>query len=267
MQWCINDFEVFLAFDNGRVDANSLHHIEIKLVNLFADDFYQLRITLKFHVGHFHLVNLVNNTLVVRSQNLRAIFPISLVAIVLAGVVASRNIHAALASKVPDSKRTLGCWAHIVEQVHLNAVGRKYVCYRFSKQSAVVSAVVANGHLNKWQVGEVLFQVVGQSLCCHTHSVDIHSVATSAHDTTQAARSKLQVFVESVDKTRLIGISHQFFHFFPCLFVKLGSKPLFGFCLALSYQLSVILHNLYINILNLCSKPSKTTLSLSVWQR
>ena len=182
-----------------------------------------MRITLKFHVGHLHFIHLVDNSLIVWSQHLCAVFPISFVAVVLFGIVASRNVHTTLASKVPDGKRTLWRWAHIVEQIHLNAIGREYVCNRFGKQAAVVSAVVANGNLYLRQVGKVLFQVIGQSLCSHAHGVDVHSVAACAHDTAQTARSKLQILVEGVDKTSLIRIFHQSFHFVPRLFVKLGS--------------------------------------------
>ena len=212
-----------MAFDNCRVDANGFHHVEVNLVNLFANNFYQLRITLKLHIGHLHLVHLIDNSLIVRSQYLCAIFPISLVAVILSGVVASRNVHTTLASEVPDGKRTLWRWAHIVEQIHFDAIGREYVCNRLGKQTAVVSAVVANGNLYLRQVGKVLFQIIGQSLCSHAHGVDVHSVAACAHDTAQTARSKLQIFVKGVDKTSLICIFHQSFHFVPRLFVKLGS--------------------------------------------
>ena len=161
-----------------------------------------------------------------------------------------RNVHAALTTEVANGKRTLRRGAHIVEEIHLDTVGREDVGHGLGKQPTIVAAVVTNDHREGSLLRKGFLQIVGQSLRSHAHGVDIHSVAAHAHDTAKSARTELQILVKSFDQRTFVVAAHHFFHGSPSLFVKLRSQPMLGFCLALCNQFSVIFHNLLLLKMN-----------------
>ena len=87
---------------------------------------------------------LVDDTGIVGSEHLGTIFPIGLVAVVLFGVVAGGDVDTGLALQSADGEGTFGSGAHVIEEISLDAVGRKDVGNGLSIKAAVVAAGVAN---------------------------------------------------------------------------------------------------------------------------
>ena len=183
MQRRVNNLQVFLSFDNFWVNTNGLYHIEIHLIYLFADNLYQWFITIKLYIRHLYLLYLVDNTLVVRSQNLCSVFPIGLITVIFFGVMTRCNVNTALAFEMSDGERTLGSGAHIIKKIHLNIIRRENVGNGFGKQTAVITTVMTNNYRDLRLVWKVLFKIIGQSLCSHAHRIDVHSVTASSHNT------------------------------------------------------------------------------------
>ena len=52
---------------------------------------------------------------------------------------------------------------------------------------------------------ESLQDIVGESLCRHTHDILVHAVGTGTHDTTESTRTKFQVLIESIYEGCLVG--------------------------------------------------------------
>ena len=123
----VDYLEVLLAADGFRVDGDAVDEVEVDLVYLLADDLYQALVAVELDVFHLHLVHLVDDARVVGGQHLRAVSPVGLVAIVLLGVVACGDVDAALASEMAYGERAFRRGAHVVEEVHLYAVGREDV--------------------------------------------------------------------------------------------------------------------------------------------
>jgi len=67
------------------------------------------------------------------------------------------------------------------------------------------------------QVGKLFLQVIGESLRCQAHRVNIHAVAAGTHDTPQAAGSEFEIFVKCIDQLRFIFTVEQPLHFIFCL--------------------------------------------------
>ena len=85
---------------------------------------------------------------------------------------------------------------------------------------------------------KTLVQVVGQTLRSGTHSIYVHTIATGTHNTAQATRTKLQIFIEAFYQLRLIVVFQHFLHFGLSLSIKSRSQPLLSF---LSNQFNQIL--------------------------
>ena len=104
MKRSIHNAEVFLATDDFGVDGDGMNHVQINLIHFLADNLNQVLVAVELDVVHRHLVHLVDNGRVVRSEHLRTVIPISLVAIVFSGVVAGCDVDTALATEVTDSE-------------------------------------------------------------------------------------------------------------------------------------------------------------------
>ncbi|EJW96586.1 hypothetical protein EVA_15306 [gut metagenome] len=104
MDRSINDLEVLLALDTSRVNAQSMYFFEVNLVDFFTDSFDESRISFKFDVGNRHLVDFIDNALIVWCKHLSTIVPISLITIVFLRVMASCQDDTTLATQVTDSK-------------------------------------------------------------------------------------------------------------------------------------------------------------------
>ena len=99
---------------------------------------------MELHVGDGALVHLVDDTLVVRSKDLSTVLPVSLVTIVLAGVMAGGDVHAALSLEVTDGEGALRCRTKVVEEISLDAISREDVSHGLSIEATVVTAVMAH---------------------------------------------------------------------------------------------------------------------------
>ena len=163
-----------------------------------------------------------------RREHLRAVVPISLVTVVLLGVVAGCDIHTTLTAEVTDGVRNLGSGTQILEKIDLYSIGREDVSRNFGKQTAVVTAVVAHNNRNLLKVFEALVQIVGQALCGTTHCIDVHTVASCAHNTAQATCTKLKLFVKSINKGGLILVVEHCLNLLTCFLVISGREPLVG---------------------------------------
>ena len=176
---------------------------------------------------------MVDDVHVVWSDNLRAVGPVSLVAVVFLGVVRGGDVDAALTAEGADSVGKLGGGTEAVEKICLDAVGREDVGNDFSKFAGVVAHVVADGYGYLWQVGECLLEVVGKALSGGSYGVDVHTVCAGAHNAAQTACAEFEVAVESLDERGLVlGIEH-LFHLGTGGLVVLVGEPYFGSLLAL----------------------------------
>ena len=233
MERCVDYLQVVLTFDYLGVDAQRMYFVQVRLVDVLADELNERRIALELHVFHLHLAHLVDDAFVVRSQHLRPVFPISLVAVILLRVVARRYIHAGLTPQVTNGIRALGRGPHIVEQIDLNAVGREDVRHGLGELTTVVSAIVTHDHRDIFLALEVFLQIVGKALRSHAHRIDVHTVRTRAHDAAQPTCPELEILIETFDQLRLVRRSQLCLDSPPRLLVKGRSKPLLGFRLAL----------------------------------
>jgi len=93
--------------------------------------------------------------------------------------------------------------AQLREQVAGDAVGGEHVSGDVGEISAIVTRVEGNGHAD-FLVGELLFQIVGQSLGSGAHRVFVHAIGTYAHDAAQTTCAEFQVTVEGLGQ--LVGI-------------------------------------------------------------
>ena len=100
-----------------------MDEVKVNLVDFSSDNFDKLLVAVKLHVLHSNLVHLVDDACIVRGKHLRAVFPVSFVAVIFFRVVACGDIHAALASKMADGERAFRRWTHVIEQINLDAVG------------------------------------------------------------------------------------------------------------------------------------------------
>ena len=180
----INNLHVFVAGDCFRINRNCLHHVQINFVYIFTDNLNQIRIALEFDISsRGNSVYFVDDTFIVRSQYLRTVIPVCFVTIIFLRVVRSSQDDTALATEVTDSERHFGSRTHIVEQIYFDTVGRENIGRGLRKQTAVVTAVMTNHNRNLWQIFKVLLQIIRKTLCSGTYRIDVHTVATYAHDT------------------------------------------------------------------------------------
>ena len=232
-----------LVLDDLGVDTDGLNLLQVRLVHVLSDHLDERVVALELHVADAHLVHLVDDTCVVGCEHLRAVLPVSLVAIVLTRVVAGRQVDTALRLEVSDGERALRRGAHLVEEVDLDAVGREDIGHRAGVEVGVVAAVVTDDGADLLAVLEALLQIVGESLRRHADGIDVHAVGARAHDAAQSARSKFQVAVERLNQFRLVGIVEHGLNGMARILVEVGSEPLLCFRLALGDQFFVVVHN------------------------
>ena len=202
--------------------------IQIDLVELVAQDRNVLGILTRQNLIYIrNLGNLLDDVLIVRSRYLRTVGPIGLVAVVLLRVVRCRYDNTRVALQLADGEAQLGGGAEGIEEEYREAVRREDVGYMLRELARVVAAVVTDGYTNLL-TGKVLLQVVGQTLRSHTHRIDIHAVRAYAHDTAQTTRTKLEVFVEALNKLLRVVLD-QMFYLRLGLGVVVSVKPLLGF--------------------------------------
>ena len=209
----VDDLHVVVALDCVGRKRDRSQIADVAFVHLSADDLDERLVALKVDVRYAaDLVHLSDGVLVVRSDHLRAVVPIGLVAVVLLRVMRSGDDDAALAAEVTDGIRRLGCRPEGVEEVDFNTIGGEDVSRDLGEAAAVVTAVVADDDLDLLQVCELLLEVVREALRGGADGVDVHAVRPRAHDAAQPAGAKLEVFVESLDEIRRVILVEQGLH-------------------------------------------------------
>ena len=119
----INDVQVFVAQDDILVYHSFLDGLQVVPVHLTANNIDEFLVAIELHVLYLYLVYLVDNTLVVRSKHLCTVVPISLVAIILAGIMRSSHIDTSLTTQLTDGERNLRSRTQALKQVNLDAIG------------------------------------------------------------------------------------------------------------------------------------------------
>ncbi len=120
---------------------------------------------------------------------------IDLITVVLAGVVRSRDHDTRRGVQIAGRKRHSRHRHQDGPDIDLDAIGREHSGGHFCKHIALDAAVVADGH--RW-LCKVLFQIIGQTLRCLCHSIDVHAVGACADDAAQTARAKGKVTVKRI---------------------------------------------------------------------
>ena len=222
MQRRIDDLQVVLMADHLGVNADGLDLLQIGSIHISTHHLDEVVVAFKLHIGDRDLAHLVDDALVMGSKHLCAILPIGLVAIILARVVAGGEVHTSLRAKMADGKGALGRGAHLVEEIDLDAVGREDIGHRAGVEIGVVAAVVAHHRADLLPILEVLLQIIGKSLGCHSDGIDVHTVGACAHNAAQTACSKFKSLVERVNQLRLVWVLHHGLYFLLRLLVVEG---------------------------------------------
>ena len=125
------------------------------------------------------------------------------------------------------------------------ALMREDVGHDFGEFARIVAHVVPYDHRNLGQVGECLFEVVGEALGGSTYSVDVHAVGAGTHDASQTACAELKVLVERFDELcGVVGVKH-LLHLGTGSFIVLVGKPKHGFFFYGFEKFLVVFHILY----------------------
>src|SRR5574344_563452 len=154
-----------------------MYLIKIQLINILANDLNQFGIPVKLDIFCIYLLNFIYNTCIMRSKNLCAIIPVSFITVVFTWIMTCCDIDTTLTIQITDSITDLRCWAHIIEEIDLDAIGRKDICRSLSKQTAVITTVMTNNNRNLLQILKILVEIICQALSCSSDSIYIHTVA------------------------------------------------------------------------------------------
>ena len=125
--------------------------------------------------------------------------------------MAGRDVNAGNAAQITDREGQLRCRAERLEIVRPNAVGRQRQRRFPGKFRRHMTGIVGDGHT---LVLTILRQdIIGQTLCCLSDHIDIHTVRAGADDTAQAGCPELKIIIKT----------------FTDLFVIIRHRPQFGF--------------------------------------
>ena len=119
---------------------------------------------------------MLDDAYIVRRDNLGAVAPVSLVAVIFLGIMRGRDVHAALASEFTDCEREFGSRTETVEEVYMDIVGREYIGNNFGKFAGVVTHVMADCNAYLRQVFETFMQIICKALSGCGNCIDIHAV-------------------------------------------------------------------------------------------
>ena len=108
-----------------------------------------------------------------------------------------------------------------VEDEHFDSVGAEYVGGNLRKLVGVVAGVEGDAYAEG--AFHLLFQVVGEALGGHSHSVTVHAVGAYAHSAAEAACTEFEVAVECIFQCS--GILCKLSDFFLGGFVEIAVKP------------------------------------------
>ena len=152
----IDDPHITMTLYRLRRERQTAHIVDKAIVYLSTDHLDECWIALPLHLINVRdALYLVDNSLVVRSNDLSSVAPEDLVAVVLLGVVRGGHHDAALAAQLTD--RIGDHWGRTqrIVEVDLDAVCREHVGRRLGKEGAVVAPVVADSYRDLF-AGEAL---------------------------------------------------------------------------------------------------------------
>ena len=231
----VNNFEVCMLFNSLRGKHQGELVLEVALVNLcshnldggfgLSGDGFEADIG---RVSDF--ANFIDDILVHGSGNLAAVLPEHLVSVVFLGVVAGGYHDSGSSLLEANAVAELRSGPEVLKQVHLDAVVGKDFGRYFRKKAGIVAAVVADAH-----AGGTLYMsldVVCKALGGHAHGILVHAVCTSAHDSSEATGTKLQITVKSVFQAHRVRF-HKVLNLCLGFSVKVSVNP------ALSYLLEI----------------------------
>ena len=232
----IDHLEVRVALHALRGAHQREDGAEIGLIHLCPDPFRMERFVQQDVGGRCDPAHFGDDILVMRRGNLRPVGPKDLITVVFLGIVRSGDHDAGLAAQVADGERKLRRGADIVEDVGPDAVGEQHFGGNHGKIPAAVAAVVGDRH--RGALGELLFQVVRQSLRGHRDGVAVHPVGAGAQHAAKSARTELQRPVEAVFQLFAVALE-EVEHLFARCFVIFGPHP-FG-----SHRTIIFFHRNY----------------------
>ena len=217
--------------------------LQIVDVHLAADNLDELLAGCELYLIDSHLVDLVDDAGVVGREDLGAVVPVGLVAVVLARIMAGGDVHTSLGTELTDGEGYLRCRTQTLKEVDLDAVGREDVGTSLGKKARVVAAVMAHNHGEVAAAGESLEDIIGKILGGHAHNVAVHAVGAGSHDAAQSTGAELEVLVEGVDEGGLVGVTEHSLHLGTGLLVKVGGEPLLGSGGTLLYKFLLVCHS------------------------
>ena len=131
----VNDVKILLTVDNVLVNHSRVNSCHIVVVHFATDNLNLIPVGLKLNLVYSNLIHLLDDTSIVRSKNLCAIAPLSLVTVILLRVVRSGNVYTSLCAKLTDSKRNFWCRTQALEEISLDAISREDSSYSLSKKT------------------------------------------------------------------------------------------------------------------------------------
>ncbi len=153
----------------------------------------------------------------------------------------SRDHHTGDRSHLANGVAQFWRRAQVVEDEHVQSVGTEYVSGDLGEQLRVVAAVVGNADADVIP-GNLLKNIVGQSLGSHPDGIFVHPVGSDSHNATKAAGTELQSLVESVLEPDRI-IVPQLDHLHLCLLIEIPFQPFSGVLVV------ILCHNILVFIL------------------
>ena len=174
--------------DDIAVDGLRLDIFEERLVSLLAHPLDEALFDslVKVHavrsaedIGVFHAAGDLGSVL---GRELRAVRPVDLIAVVLLGVVAGRDVDAGLRAVMPDGKAQLRRGPQRFKNAHMHAVRGHDRGGFAGKRHAVVAAVVADAHAALHRFRALGRDQLGKRLRRVTDDVDVHAVRAETHN-------------------------------------------------------------------------------------
>ncbi len=204
MNGCVHNAHIMLGCTYIGINTQPFYHIEVSFIHFLPDDDDIFFTTRPFHIIYrSDLFNFSDHILIMGRYHLGTIIPIRFIAIVFFRVMTCRTNHTTLAFKMTNSKTQFRCGAQGFKQINGDAIGCKNIRSNIGESSTVVSAIMCNGYFHI--IAKTFFQVIGITLCGHAYSIFIHAVGTDAHDATQAACTKLKIFIKCICQVIWVG--------------------------------------------------------------
>ncbi len=207
----VDDFEVAVLLNDFGTQLQALDSVEELAVNFLTNHVDARLVAAELDVAGSNRRHARHDVDIVRSNNLRTVAPVSLIAVILLGIMAGSDVHTALAAEFADCKRQFGGGTETVEKINGDAVGREHVGNDFGKLARIIAHVIAHGNLDFGQLCKSLVKIIGQALGCSADCIAVHAVSARAHDAAQTARAEFKILVKALDQFgRIFGVKHSF---------------------------------------------------------